>query len=493
MKIFTAASAKGDATPENPALGDARYYPNSEGTTNHRFDWILSPEELEKITHDTTLPVTITRYIRFKAKSDEAPYPYVYVKMEAKVKRAAITSKEFGKKNEDYWFGLDGKDAGWEAIVFDVKEPIDGNDIQYFNRKINTTLLNNVPAFGEDEVWKYYFAPKNVTITALNGKTYTITAQSSATDANWNMLYCKYITTPNADKHEWKEATLDKILKDCAIDYTKGAFNNVNLYAVNNNVYTQIATLDQTSGEISLIKNDQCKDVLNAIGYAANHENINKEMRTWVSVVTKNECDLAEIVTHEHSDLRSFLVSWQRPINLKAPEDQIIVDARTNGNIIYLLDFLKLYDWRGVDKGYMWGDQQWFWAYYNVKAITVNTDPSVVKSNMHYGGTTFKPLNEITTEAELYSYPSMTKGATTYNSFTLYPTYDYEAQNDALLSYMGISPEDPAKKALFGAIYYKNNGDNVEEFDLIIPITIEYEWGKFEQDVKIHINRTLGH
>jgi hypothetical protein len=112
---------------------------------------------------------------------------------------------------------------------------------------------------------------------------------------------------------------------------------------------------------------------------------------------------------------------------------------------------------------------------------------------MHYGGTTFKPLNEITTEAELYSYPSMTKGATTYNSFTLYPTYDYEAQNDALLSYMGISPEDPAKKALFGAIYYKNNGDNVEEFDLIIPITIEYEWGKFEQDVKIHINRTLGH
>ena len=75
----------------------------------------------------------------------------------------------------------------------------------------------------------------------------------------------------------------------------------------------------------------------------------------------------------------------------------------------------------------------------------------------------------------------------------MYPTYDSASQNDALLSFMGISPEDQDKKAQFGALYYENNGENVEEFDLLIPITIEYEWGKFEQKVKIHINRTLGH
>ena len=495
MNIFTEAKEKGDATPENPALGNAFYYPNSEGTTNHRFKWTLSAEELEKITHDQSeLPVKITRYIRFKAKSDEAPYPYVYVKMEAKVTRAAITSKEFGKKNEDYWFGLDGKDAGWDAIVFDVNEPIDGNDIMKFNREINNSLLGNVPAFGEDEVWKYYFAPKNVTITALNGKTYTITAQSSATDANWNMLYCKYITTPNADKHEWKEATLDKILTDCAIDYTKGAFNNTTLYAKEGTTYTKIASLNEKTGEIQLEKNDQCKDVLNAIGYAPNHSNINTEMRTWVSVITQGDCGLAEIVKHEKASegLRSFLVSWQRPINLKAPEDQIIVDANTNGNVICLLDFLKLFDWRGEDKGYMWGDQQWFWAFYNVKAITVDVNPQNVLTNMHYGGACTHKLADVTEKAELYSYPQMKQVATTYN-FSLYPTYDSASQNDALLSFMGISPEDQDKKAQFGALYYENNGENVEEFDLLIPITIEYEWGKFEQKVKIHINRTLGH
>ena len=159
--------------------------------------------------------------------------------MEAKLTRKAITSKEFGKKNEDYWFGLDGSDAGWEAIVFDVKEPIDNNNISQFNRKINTTLLNNVPAFGDNAVYKYYFAPKDVTITALNGKKYTITAKSSASDVNWNMLYCKYVTIPKADSHKWDEAKLDEILTNCAIDYTKGAFNNIKLYAVNNNEYTR--------------------------------------------------------------------------------------------------------------------------------------------------------------------------------------------------------------------------------------------------------------
>ena len=236
-----------------------------------------------------------------------------------------------------------------------------------------------------------------------------------------------------------------------------------------------------------MINNPACQDVLNAIGYTPNHANINTEMRAWLGVVAETKCGLAEKVEDG-----IFLASWQRPINMKELGNQVAVDAKTNGNIIYLLDFLKLFDWRGEEVGYMWGDQQWFWAYYNVKAITVNTDPSVVETNMHNGGNVFKKLNEITTEAELYSYPSMTKGATRY-SFSLYPTYDRASQNTALLAYMGIDPEDPVQKEKFGAIYYKNNGDNVTEFDLRIPISIEYEWGKFDQVVTLHINRTLGH
>ena len=48
-------------------------------------------------------------------------------------------------------------------------------------------------------------------------------------------------------------------------------------------------------------------------------------------------------------------------------------------------------------------------------------------------------------------------------------------------------------KELFGGFYYENNGDNVQEFDVEIPITIEYEWGKFKQTVTWHIDRTILH
>ena len=272
-------------------------------------------------------------------------------------------------------------------------------------------------------------------------------AQSSAADTKWNKLFCKYVTVPAADVHTYDVATLDETLNKCAVDYEAGAFTNVNLYAVHAGVYTQIATLTPTTGEITLIKNEQCKDVLNAVGYAENHANLLTEMNTWVGLVSTTKCGLADKVKEG-----IFRASWQRPINLKATDEQVVVDANTNGNIIYLIDLLKMFDWRGETAGYMWGDHTWFWAYYNVKAITVDVDPAHVLTNMHVASGE-KKLNEITTNAHLYAYPSMANAATTY-TFNL-QTYNQASQNAALISYMN------ANKEKFGAIYYENNGDNV--------------------------------
>ena len=202
-------------------------------------------------------------------------------------------------------------------------------------------------------------------------------------------------------------------------------------------------------------------------------------MNTWVGVVATSQCGLAEQVKEG-----IFRASWQRPINLKATDDQVAIDANTNGNVIYLIDILKMFDWRGETAGYMWGNQTWFWAYYNVKAITVDVDPAHVKTNMHVASGE-KFLNEITTDAHLYAYPSMKQDAIKY-SFNL-ATYDYASKNQDLIDYM------KANKELFGAIYYENNGDNVTEFYVKVPVTVEYEWGSFETVVKINIKRTVGH
>ena len=72
-----------------------------------------------------------------------------------------------------------------------MKEPVDGGDIILINRGVRSTLVGNTEKITENH--KYYFAPKPVSITALNGKAYTITPQSSASDTKWNKLICKYI------------------------------------------------------------------------------------------------------------------------------------------------------------------------------------------------------------------------------------------------------------------------------------------------------------
>ena len=491
LKTFV-LDANNKAT-ESP-LGLAKYYGNSQGTTNHVFAWRLAADEVEALTHHKTeFPVNVTRYVRYKAIAGSgAKYQYIYIKLSYDLTRDVVGSVTFATKNKNYWFKLDGTPnvtgADAKAFVLDVKEPTDGGDIVTINRGIRSTLVENIET-GFTNGHKYYFAPKATSVVAQDGKTYTVTPKSGAADVTYNKLYCKHVTAPVADEHVWDEATLDKTLEECAIDYNaeKGAFTNDKLYAECDGVYKQIATLNQTTGEISLINNDFCQKVLNAVGYTEGHKNITTEMSAWVAIVAPTKCGLAEKVAEGVN-----LASWQRPINLKATEEQQMVDANTNGNTIYLIDILKMFDWRGEANGYMWGKNTWFWAYYNVKAITVDVTPSKVLTNMHYG--TEKKLSEVTTEAELRTYPQMNLKET-YKFDLRQPNtaygatngFQYEAKNNALVKYMNENPEK------FGAIYYKNNGDNVNEFYVKVPVTVEYEWGTFTTYVKINIKTTLGH
>ena len=345
-----------------------------------------------------------------------------------------------------------------------------------FNNSIAATFYGNAPQIKKG-YYKYYFVPEDITIKAQNGKVYTITAGDAARHANgaYNHLYDKYVANHT---DAYNKATLTETLNTCAIDYGKGAFWNKELYAEYKGNYTMIATLDQETGELKLINNQPAKDVLNAIGYEKDHANIAKELRTYFGVIAKNDCDVAVPVSDG-----TFLASWQRPINLNPLEQQKAVDAKTNGNVIYLSDIVKLFDWRGVS---MEGENKWFWAYYGVNAITVNVDPAVVLTDMHHEGK-FEALKNVTELAELYTYDgtkTINKGSHKF-TFDL-SAYDAASKNADLLKYI------EENKGLFGAIFYKNNGENVTKFTLKIPVTISYTWGDFYDTLVVTVDRTQG-
>ena len=314
-------------------------------------------------------------------------------------------------------------------------------------------------------------------------------------------------------------------------------------------------------------------DVLNALGYptttdanghvvcdfANARKFINKQLRAWVGVVANNGCDVALYVEqekydtydsskdfnvklntfnvngpveyeaaprdpHAYSPVATFLTSWERPINLNLNPLEMATDANTEENVRYLLDYLKLYDWRG-DKsrqGYMYDDHQWFWGYYNIKGIEADLRPGSVWTNMHQnermaaGGAQWALLKDVSSSVRLWAgdpYWAPTKAAwgvywlangtkvsqplgagVSYNVSDEWGLYNYitQNQNPYILSHMGLSPRNTGRLAKFGSIYYENNETNVTTFDVAFPITIYYEWGSFTQYLVWHIDTTHG-
>lgn len=482
--MFKDAPEKGGTYNAADDLGNIEYFPNTEGTTNHAFKWHLTAKELEKLTHDQANPVPVVRYVRYIGNA-KAKYPYIYVKLTYNLSRAN-NNQTFGELIPEYWKGLDGSENGKDAVIFDVQEPKDGGDILGISRKVTSTLKGNVAKLVGTH--KYYFVPEPVVVGG-----YTITPQSSAADTKWNKLFCKYIT---GDSHVFSKAKLQETLEGCAIDYADGAFMNKALYAVKGTSYVKIATLDPATSEITLIKDETTKAVLNAIGYEPANANIQKELRSWVGVVTENTCHVAEFVKDG-----IFLTSWERPINLIDVATEPRIDANTNGNVIYALDLFKLYDWRGwntaeeseagcvANQSNMWGDNLWFWGYYNVKSIKIDTTPANVETTL--GGGSWTTMDQISEDVELrcgnpngIATAYKKKGLETY-TFDLTP-YNSESKNAALATFM------EANKAKFGTIWYYNNGGNVETFKVKVPITIAYEWGEFTTKVEFTIKGTIG-
>ena len=480
FKQFADWKEKGEQDVNVNALGDVLYKGNTVGNTNHTWRWVITPEEIEaKLHHQAS--VTLTTWIRFKAKDKvSAAYPYVYIKLVTTINNKKTNTYAFGDQNSAYWFKEDGKDV----VFFDVVNPSDGGDIEVINRSVRSTLLENKESFKAPN-HRYYFVPETITITGQSGTKYTLTPK--AYSGLYNKVYCKLVTVPAADVHDYKDAA--SVLKTCALDLEKGAYTNTSLRASNGISSKEIATIDPITGEIKLMNNAFTQDIFNAVGYAKDRANAFKQLHANVGIATGNTCNVVEETTND-----KFVASWIRPINL-IKYVKPATDANTNGNEIKVIDCIKLYDWRGwksseteadcvANQSNMWGDHWWFWAYYNVKNITLDLSNDKVKTNMHNG--VWQTLDKVTDKLALsvgYTLADAVKN--TKKSFPLHLTgLNYANKNAAAKAQL---------EADLGKIFYTNNGSVVKPFEITIPVVISYEWGEIQSEVTITVDPTIGH
>lgn len=469
---------KGEQDYNQNALGTVTYKGNAEGNTNHTWQWTIPAEEIEAKLHHSE-SYTFTTWVRFKALDKKsAKYPYIYVKLTAKVNNKKTNTYAFGEKNDKmYWF-----DNG-KVVQFDAVNPFNGGYLSTINRSVRSTLMNNIESFNAPQ-HRYYFVPGEITVKdEYTGKTYTLTPQSSATDVAYNQVFCKLVPT---DVIAYKDA--ESHLATCALDIDKGAYANTGLYV--KGTYAQIATIDPATGEVKLVKNDATKAVLNAVGYKKGIEPLYEQFHAHIGVATANSCGVVEKTTED-----KFYASWHRPINI-FKSVKPAVDANTNGNDIKVFDCIKMYDWRGwktaeteadcvANQSNMWGDNYWFWAYYGVSAISADLRYDNVMLQFE-GSDKWVKLSSVTNELALYGKNadgSIVRDKVLTSTFNL-ASYNSSAYNSLVESTL---------KAKLGSIHYTNNGDVVKKFSVKVPVTITYEWGQIKTDVVINIDATTGH
>ena len=469
---------KGEQDYNRNALGTVLYKGNAEGNTNHTWQWTIPAKEIEaKLHHKDSY--TFTTWVRFKALDKKsAKYPYIYVKLTAKVNNKKTTTYTFGEKNEKmYWF-----DNG-KVVQFDAVNPYNGGYLSTINRSVRSTLLKNIESFNAPQ-HHYYFVPGEITVTdEYTGKTYTLTPQSSASDVKYNQVFCKYVST---DVIAYKDA--ESHLATCALDINQGAYADSILYL--KGTYEEVARINPTTGEVKLQKTPATKAVLNAVGYAKGTEPLYKQLHAHIGVATANSCGVVEKTLND-----KFYATWHRPINI-FKSVQPVVDANTDGNTIKVFDCIRMYDWRGwktaeteadciANQSNMWGDNYWFWAYYGVSAISVDLTKANVEIKFD-GEDKWVKLNTVTNKLELYG---KTAAGKTVRDAVLTSKFNLASLNNSAYN----SAVERTLKAQLGSIHYTNNGDVVKKFSVKVPVTITYEWGQIMTDVVINIDNTIGH
>ena len=210
-----------------------------------------------------------------------------------------------------------------------------------------------------------------------------------------------------------------------------------------NTVIATITDAVDNNGEdlIALANNDIAKDLLNVAGRDALADNLTARL----SVETVNECgkSLNAVANNE------FDVKFLRPITVEADKMDNFkdgVDVGAEGSKIDLK--LAFTDWR--NEAFKIAPINYY-TYYGVKSVTIDTKEAETTINGKY-----EPI-----PANLQ------------------------------VKYDGVTTEEIAK-GNFGTLTYINNKVEVGEFDIKLPVVVEYAWGTVKFDIVCHVAKTVG-
>lgn len=265
-----------------------------------------------------------------------------------------------------------------------------------------------------------------------------------------------------------------------------------------------LCTLDKVSGKIQYLwntpDNTLAKELLNLKRHTEANDHI------WVGVYGLN-CGKYVYPLKDNV----YTVHFIRPIDPTENVEKNLVDATNNIDKFNVFDLFvsNLVDWR--DSAFI-PNNVWYFAFYNVKSIQVHLDQTTTNLNKSTNYVKLSTVSDyvrfqhldITWDADgdhVQSYvekarsfagPYSTPLNITYNPFFAQATFDKCGRNCEWVPSDVQSDLIAELRNKFGWLTYENNRGNVEDFDIIVPITLTYDWGILPTyNVKVHVDGTI--
>lgn len=408
----------------------------SEGSVTSVLKWAVSADDRQTIweanNHETTI------YVKYAPKDPEHDAE-VYVGLKLTITKPAAGT--LGDKATGYWEG--------NRVKLNVDYPQDGKKVGPlpFDYDLDFFWKDKTVKFSRADVegYKYYFDPSMTTV-----------AGRSVTLKNDNGSYTYNAARAISTNDGWKAWSAANEL-DYMVDYNAGVYTLNKVYVGN----VLIATLDQTSGVVTYEKNDVTKELLNKGKLAV-------ELK--IAIAGENACHLVVPTTGN-----TFTAALYRPVNVAAAASiPHFVDAANNGSSVDVFSMLSFTDWRNEA---FTGSNGWLFGYYEIKNVYIG-DPDTDTDDKNFITTT------------------VGGGQLGQDKLTRYPDIVVKLTGNTVINVSNCTEANSAAiiekvKNQLGKITVINTGASVATYQLRVPLTIEYAWGKLTVDVDLTVDSTM--
>ena len=463
---FVNNAGKYVASTAAQVLGTVTETVDPTGTTNSVLTWTLSSQEQQKIYEKTNHSATI--YVRYISKLNTTSHAPIYMPLTVTIEKpqgSVVT------KLTNYWYN------NLANTRLNVQFPIDNGNTSSYVVDLDQVWEQNVPKFNAPATgfpsytaatfateaaanaaggYKYYFAATQ-NVLVVDGITYTLSVSNTKAKDLWtNVSYD--VTLNNALAH--------------ALRTDAGVYTNTTLFAAKGTAApVVIATIDQATGNITYANNDVSKTLLNAYGHnAAAHF-------AKIGICAYTGCNIAFALNN--GEYPAYFI---RPIDPIGNNTGEFVDAQANGSSIDIAKIFSFNDWRDVK--FVDGTNYancWLYAFYGLNKVTV--DLAKVTTDLS-GGNIASTL--LSSKTSLIKLTQLDAAGTVTTTGT---TFDLSAYNNAAA---GTLATYNAIVTAMGKIKYENNGNNVQTFNLRIPVVFSYTWGDINTYADVVVKGTLG-